>query len=81
MRTPVIGMSLATSVGLLLSPGIAVEDQAHLFDRFWQGRERRHGAGLGLPIAKGIIEAHGGRVWVESTPGAGATFFFTVPIA
>ena len=62
-------------------PGIAVEDQAHLFDRFWQGRERRHGAGLGLPIAKGIVEAHGGRVWVESTPGAGATFLFTVPIA
>jgi signal transduction histidine kinase len=62
-------------------PGIAAEDQPYLFDRFWQARERRHGAGLGLPIVKGIVEAHGGRVWVESAPGSGATFLFTIPIA
>ena len=63
-------------------PGIAVEDQPHLFDRFWQARTtRRGGAGLGLPIVKGIIEAHGGRVWVETATGSGTTFFFTIPMA
>jgi PAS domain S-box-containing protein len=61
--------------------GIEPEDLPHLFDRFWQGRKaRRQGAGLGLPIVKGIVEAHGGRVWVESTPARGSTFFFTIPV-
>lgn len=61
-------------------PGIPAENLPHLFDRFWQAREtRRAGAGLGLYIAKGIVEAHGGRLWVESKLGAGTTFFFTLP--
>ena len=60
--------------------GIPGEDIPHLFDRFWQARKAdRRGAGLGLPIVKGIVEAHGGRVWVESTLGSGSTFFFTLP--
>jgi signal transduction histidine kinase len=60
--------------------GIAPEDIPHLFDRFWQTkRGRRTGAGLGLPIAKGIVEAHGGKLWVKSEPARGATFFFTIP--
>ena len=61
-------------------PGIAPEALPHVFDRFWQaGQAKRTGAGLGLPIVKGLVEAHGGRVWVESDPGHGSTFFFTVP--
>jgi signal transduction histidine kinase len=63
-------------------PGIPAESLPHLFDRFWQARQtRRAGAGLGLYIAKGIIEAHGGRIWVESTVGTGTTFSFTLPLA
>ena len=63
-------------------PGIASEDVAHIFDPYWQaGRTARLGAGLGLPIAKGIIDSHGGRLWVESPPGEGATFTFALPLA
>ncbi len=62
--------------------GIADEDLVHLFDRFWQARKvGRRGAGLGLPIVEGLVEAHGGRIWVESAPGSGSTFFFTIPTA
>ncbi|MBW4050759.1 MAG: PAS domain S-box protein [Proteobacteria bacterium] len=62
--------------------GISAEDLPHVFDRFWQARKaERRGAGLGLPIVKGVVEAHGGHVWVESAPGRGSTFYFTVPAA
>jgi PAS domain S-box-containing protein len=62
--------------------GIAPENLSHVFDRFWQATSaNRQGAGLGLPITKGIVEAHGGRIWVESTPSLGTTFAFTIPKA
>jgi signal transduction histidine kinase len=62
--------------------GIAPENLPRVFDRFWQATStKRQGAGLGLPIAKGIVEAHGGRIWVESTPSRGTTFSFTIPEA
>jgi PAS domain S-box-containing protein len=62
--------------------GIPAEQLPHIFSQFWQGaRTDRRGIGLGLAIAKGIVEAHGGRIWVESTLGAGSTFFFTLPKA
>lgn len=63
-------------------PGIDECHLAHLFDRFWRAADKgQRGAGLGLPIAKGIVEAHGGRIWVESEAGSGTTFRFTLPIA
>jgi signal transduction histidine kinase len=61
-------------------PGIPAESMPNLFDRFWQAeRGARHGAGLGLFIARGIVEAHGGTIDVESAPGAGTTFRVTLP--
>jgi signal transduction histidine kinase len=60
-------------------PGVPLEHQAHIFDRYWKSRESRQGAGLGLSIARNLVDAHGGRIWVESAPGTGARFVFTVP--
>lgn len=60
--------------------GIPEQNLPHVFDRFWQAKTgSRSGAGLGLPICKGIIETHGGRIWVESTLGRGSRFSFTIP--
>ena len=63
-------------------PGIPPESLPHLFDRFWTTRkDNPTGAGLGLAIARGIVEAHGGGLEVESTPGEGASFHVVLPVA
>jgi PAS domain S-box-containing protein len=60
--------------------GIPADDLDRVFDRYWQSRKRgRAGAGLGLAIARGIVETHGGRIWVESVVDVGSTFSFTLP--
>jgi signal transduction histidine kinase len=62
-------------------PGIAPEDLPHVFDRFWRGgKPRIEGSGLGLAITRELVRAHGGRIWVESEPGKGTSFSFTLPL-
>jgi signal transduction histidine kinase/CheY-like chemotaxis protein len=64
--------------------GIPDHQMPHIFERYWKGKERRknvQGTGLGLYIAKAIVESHGGTIWAESKVGEGTSFFFTLPFA
>jgi signal transduction histidine kinase len=62
--------------------GMSVDQQRRVFDKFFQARDGdKRGVGLGLTITKGIVEAHGGSIWLESALGKGTTFYFTVPWA
>lgn len=61
-------------------PGISLEEQRQMFEQYWRGRESGvQGVGIGLSIVKTLVERHGGKVWVDSAPGAGARFSFTLP--
>jgi signal transduction histidine kinase len=64
--------------------GITPEDQARIFDEFYrvenEATAAAKGTGLGLPITRTIVELHGGRIWVDSKPGQGSTFYFTLPL-
>ncbi len=65
-------------------PGISPQEQARIFEKFYRSQPHRGlipGSGMGLAIAREIVQAHGGRIWVESNPGAGSVFFFTLPAA
>ena len=66
-------------------PGISLENQQIIFEKFRQAgdtmTEKPRGTGLGLPISRQIIEHFGGRLWVESAPGGGATFVFELPLS
>jgi signal transduction histidine kinase len=65
--------------------GVAPDDLPHIFERFYRGEKSRvrgqGGTGLGLAIARGLVEAHGGRIWAQSAPGRGARFSFVLPKA
>jgi len=66
-----------------MGPGVDDKDRDRIFDKYYRGTERRQrkgGIGLGLTICKTIIEGHGGRIWVKSEPGKGATFSFSLPV-
>ncbi len=84
-----IGISAALKAGKIVigvadrGPGIEENERARIFDKFFRGRRHRFdtkGTGMGLAIAKGIVEAHGERIWVESEPGQGSTFYFSLPL-
>jgi signal transduction histidine kinase len=61
--------------------GISAQEIGRVFDRFWQAKKsKRGGAGLGLAISKAVVQAHGGKIWVESEEGRGSTFYFTLPV-
>jgi PAS domain S-box-containing protein len=81
LSTRVAGRDVEFSVADT-GPGIAAANQKRLFERYWRSPDAGYkGTGLGLAIARGLVEAHHGRLWVESQLGHGATFSFTVPLA
>jgi len=87
--TPITLRARVEDTGVVISisdrgPGIPPEEQRRIFDKYYRGKQGRGhptGMGMGLPIARQVVEAHEGRIWVESRPGQGATFSFTLPCA
>jgi signal transduction histidine kinase len=66
-------------------PGISADEHERIFNKFYQitenGGPKPKGTGLGLAISKTLVELHGGKIWVDSEPGHGSTFYFTLPAA
>ena len=88
-RTVRVGLELADGGQKVLAsisdegPGIPEEEQAYVFNKYYRGARTKRstdGIGLGLSIAKTIVEAHGGNIWLSSLPGKGCTFYFTIPV-
>lgn len=88
-RSVTVGLELADGGQKILvsiadeGPGIPEEEQPHVFSKYYRGSRTKRttdGIGLGLSIAKSIIEAHGGNIWLSSLPGKGCTFYFTLPV-
>lgn len=83
IRARVLDDSVAIGVADC-GPGIPKQERSHIFDKFYRSKEHRDlipGTGMGLTIAREIIRAHGGKIWVESEPGKGSEFTFTLPLA
>lgn len=83
IRARLLNEAVAISVADC-GPGIPKQEQAHIFDKFYRSTEHRGlipGTGMGLAIAREIVHAHGGKIWVESEPGKGSEFTFTLPLA
>ncbi|HEY8080401.1 MAG TPA: sensor histidine kinase KdpD [Labilithrix sp.] len=81
--TPIAIAARATEGGVEITVsdrGPGVPDESRVFEKFWRGANERSGVGLGLAICRGIVTAHGGRIWVENRDGGGAAFHFTLPI-
>ena len=88
-RAVVVGLEMADDGRKLLfstsdeGPGIPEEEQPHVFSKYYRGARTKRttdGIGLGLSIARTIVEAHGGNIWLSSLPGKGCTFYFTIPV-
>jgi two-component system sensor histidine kinase KdpD len=88
-RSPIVLRGRAEGGSVVLSledsgPGIPEAEQQEIFEKFYRGkqiRERIPGSGMGLTIARAILQAHGGRIWVDSEPGKGSRFSFSIPCA
>jgi two-component system sensor histidine kinase KdpD len=86
---PITVRAQARDIGVVISvtdrgPGIPPDEQRQIFEKYYRGKQGRGyltGMGMGLPIARQVVEAHNGQVWVDSRPGEGATFSFTLPLA
>ncbi len=82
VRAALVGREARFSVADT-GPGVSPDEMPHLFQPFWAAKRHgeKKGTGLGLYICKGIVEAHGGEIWVDSRPGEGTTLLFTLPLA
>lgn len=83
----VIGTRLAddTIVVSVMDSGVGIgeSEQTHIFERYYRGQDQMRsssGSGMGLALAKSIVEAHGGKIWVQSQPGSGTVFYFSLPV-